>query len=501
MGYGPPVDPVFLSLAFLVGALVSDASRGPVLPQDLRSAILAVTGPNPASFSKVIGRLRAALENPEGRALVAGWPRGSLLPNPGYSTPFGGLVGWFLRQSREFQRLCSLPSGIDAPHRMNLIRWWWAARGFPDLDAWSEEAVMIAVMDHQEMLDARWRHRAPVPSATALASWSDGARIDRLDRPRDLDAEGISSEHCLRRSLHYWNEIERGEIVIVSYRDPDGAPQVTTEVDITGPEPVIVQLQGSGNGHVQDPLARERLAWWLVDVLRIEPFALEPRWAERVGLGHEEMEKEIEETLLGLERFIEVDLSDLISLGDDLHYRASAVQDAVLHGQVSERRALVYLDTNLSVFADGLSAGSQRDIPHLQIEGPDIVKAPSREQSVELVPMGATKWHGVALFGHPDYFAIRAVLRSHDVLFDVRLGNLGQKEPVAAASGTDPLVTISEVFRLSGLMPDLAQWNVLEAPRLAYRSPEDVVAAGREGLVQHVSREEALRPGPIPDPS
>lgn len=251
--------------------------------RDLRSAFRSMGAMPRTTEVRVANELRTALAPVIGpRMLNERWME--ILPNHGLTTRFDDLVPWLGRE-------CSLgrgPKGSrwgDVPLEITAVLEWWEATGRPSLDevSWAQ-AVELGQAWHRAIL-AGLQYRAPVPRAVGIVAWPDGARIARLTTGIEMDAEGISMGHCLRRVLHYSDDVYRGDIVLVSYRCPRGIPQCTIEIDLQGAAPHVVQLQGPHNGEIPDPDARDRLAWWLVREIGLtvpgQPDGQEGPWPTR----------------------------------------------------------------------------------------------------------------------------------------------------------------------------------------------------------------------------
>jgi len=266
-----------VALLALIAAMLSDFSStssigggnrermGADIGPDLFDQIQVVTGGDPGPWTRELRALRSALAGPLGPSLDAAWPRDGM-PRQGAHTRFDALVPWLLMQYRAGSGPEPTFARVDMPLPLSEVLDWTQAT-HPDLTQWTwRNAEREADAWHRSLM-ARQGYRAPVPPDIVLTTWADGATLVRLTTPESFDAEGISMGHCLRRTLHYWDDVTRGEMMIASYRDPQGVPQVTFELDLRSRPPHATQVQGPGNGSIPDPLARARLGWWLVQVL------------------------------------------------------------------------------------------------------------------------------------------------------------------------------------------------------------------------------------------
>lgn len=249
-------------------------------PPDLRGAIESARVAGPVGL-RDLRMLRRILHAPLGTRLAAAWPEQSLLPKAGYTTRFDPIVPWLLREISKGARIDTGLPGVDMPLDVGEVLDWAAATD-PDLDRFNwAQAKHEARLWHQDLTRGH-TVGTPVMPAPALATWADGARIERLVTGERLDAEGLSMGHCLRRTLHYWDDARDGEIALLSYRNPRGVPTVTVEIRLTDARPWVVQFQGPGNGPIHDADTRDRMAWWLVRHLGLEvgPFPI-PSWRAR----------------------------------------------------------------------------------------------------------------------------------------------------------------------------------------------------------------------------
>jgi len=94
------------------------------------------------------------------------------------------------------------------------------------------------------------------------ARFKDGAVIIEITDPKiSLKAEGLAMGHCVGQTQHgHPQMLSRGDIRVFSYRDPDGVPQATWEIDARTLQ--TMDLQGQGNSVLRDNVARERMIWF-----------------------------------------------------------------------------------------------------------------------------------------------------------------------------------------------------------------------------------------------
>jgi hypothetical protein len=185
--------------------------------------------------------------------------------------------------------------------RLEMLRWatqsllldWF--RGNPDVKIHQMSFYRIvaeAIRDHRRHLLERLRlEHGPAlqqldeaaSNFVERASFKDGAKIVELTTVSALVYEGRAMGHCIGDFRHgHPQKLQRGETRVFSYRDPAGKPQATWEVGtktqmnpdprgnrwIEGQSLPTLDLQGPGNGPIQDPLARHRLAWFMVAMRR-----------------------------------------------------------------------------------------------------------------------------------------------------------------------------------------------------------------------------------------
>ncbi len=285
------LDPLLLWLLSLLGALVTDEATGPD-PEpgpDLRQAVQA--GRAAGATDQHVRRLWTLLYPAMGDRWLFQWYDQAPLPPAGLQTRFDGIATWLLGRLVAGDAVPrAVPVGFDMEMPLGEIADWANATDIDPVGlTWAEAHEAAWRWWSSEVRHIR--PRTPVPEATVLIRWPDGARVDRIQTPHEIDSEGLSMDHCLRRHLHYRDDSDRGDIVLLSYRDPTGIPQATVEVDVTGrddgghPEPRIVQLQGPCNGPISDPEARARLAWLLFRRLGFDEQATEVQWRARVDLA------------------------------------------------------------------------------------------------------------------------------------------------------------------------------------------------------------------------
>jgi hypothetical protein len=263
---------------------------------DLRSAILASMrySLDPKAWNDAVKYLRRVLVGPFGYRVDGFWPRGELLPPSGASTRFDFIVPWLIREiAAGSGPMPGIPS-MDTQLDLCKVRDWAEATGMSldmlDQFNWRVDRGKRRSALHEAY--AWWAKEtaglfpgAAIGAAADLVQWPDGARIVRLTRPRHFDEEGLAMGHCLRRNLHYYDDVMDGTCVIQSYRDPNGVPRVTWEINIEHQRPGMVQLQGPGNGPIHDPYAADRLAWFLAAHLGMTADdGLTGLWAERIGI-------------------------------------------------------------------------------------------------------------------------------------------------------------------------------------------------------------------------
>ena len=264
------------------------------MPVDMRDTILYAQRRYGLSDSELYSALRdvkAALQGPLGNFLDAWWPQGSPLPDAGFSSRFDRILPWLIREWSYGRGPRPGWKGADMQLDASKVAGW--ANSLKTTDEALLDAMDQGKWRQAVDIGARWYvdvtqgmvPGVPLQPAATLVRWDDGASIVRLTQARDFDGEGLSMNHCLRQILHYYDDVLNGVCVILSYRDPDGVPRVTWELNIERGRPRIVQLQGPRNGPIHDPDARDRVAWMISSHLNMtEDDGVSGMWAERIGL-------------------------------------------------------------------------------------------------------------------------------------------------------------------------------------------------------------------------
>jgi hypothetical protein len=103
-----------------------------------------------------------------------------------------------------------------------------------------------------------------------VVSFTDGAQIVEILTPTGLAWEGAHMHHCVGRDdVGHPRLLERGQVRIFSYRDPEGKPLATIEVENdsdTFPAWQTRDLQGPHNGPITTLEARVRLGTFLFEL-------------------------------------------------------------------------------------------------------------------------------------------------------------------------------------------------------------------------------------------
>jgi len=172
-----------------------------------------------------------------------------------------------------------IPSDVLPVAFRNLVSYlqdWWRAE-HPNLFAYTwREAVAASDAWHQQF---RGQALAGGPAFPGIpvTRWPDGARIERLVTRRQLESEGASMEHCVGG---HWDSVRDGLGLVFSYRDAGGIPRATWEIiwsiHPSEPDAVIwrvVDLEGPGNGLVQDLGVARRVVAFIVDVIGANLFS------------------------------------------------------------------------------------------------------------------------------------------------------------------------------------------------------------------------------------
>lgn len=117
-----------------------------------------------------------------------------------------------------------------------------------------------------------------------IATGPGGIRLVELRSSLSFDREGLRMEHCLRSTLHYFDEAERGDIRILSLRDAQDRPQVTIELNLRAnreQHDFVRQAQGPRNG----PFPKDTDCDWLRDqiegLMEGSRDAMQSRWLSR----------------------------------------------------------------------------------------------------------------------------------------------------------------------------------------------------------------------------
>lgn len=225
--------------------------------------------------------LASAMMQPEQSVVVLdeSWPP------KGLSTRHDFLVPWMIERIRAGEMPESVPVGHDIEQPIAVVRDWVIFRGPGVLKGKTWDRAYRIAKQWYDFVHCKWISGGPIESAMTIIRFDDGAHIDRLTMRDEFTAEGLSMSHCLRSALHYFDDALRGDIVLISYRDPKGIPQVTVELNISGERPRLVQFQGPGNGRVKDPLCRSRMAWFLTRWLEIPEESIDAHWLARMGLS------------------------------------------------------------------------------------------------------------------------------------------------------------------------------------------------------------------------
>lgn len=225
------------------------------------------------------------------RSLGHVWPSGEL-PLRGVFTRFDPLVPWIVERIRDGNEMGrDLPPGVDAPQDLSYALSFFLAGEVPTRITLGHidegEIGYLSTVARAETSPANReliRPGSPLSGGQQVVCWPDGAQVVRLLDRRSFTEEGLSMDHCLREHLHYFDDALRGDIVLLSYRDPDGVPLVTVEIDVAGDEPCVVQFQGPRNGDVEDRLCRARMAWLITDHIGVWRDSIADLWLERMGL-------------------------------------------------------------------------------------------------------------------------------------------------------------------------------------------------------------------------
>ena len=195
------------------------------------------------------------------------------------------LIPWLAREtSRELKRFRALrrpvpplpiPSApenttvalftLQEPRKLaDVIDWYSAPDGGAGTDlgkmSWLE-ALNKAEAWHEAMLKTEGRRLGAADQGSVTYRWSDGWTAQFLDTPELLEAEGEAMQNCI---ADYWDEVDRGDSVIVSLRNPRGQPrvtiQITQDLDKTWAAEGNLRevLQAEGRGQTQPPAPKYR---------------------------------------------------------------------------------------------------------------------------------------------------------------------------------------------------------------------------------------------------
>jgi hypothetical protein len=158
----------------------------------------------------------------------------------------------------------------DTPEWSRLIDW--VGQMGPDLFRYTVPGAIEASRRWHDSLKGKAGYRETARQhGIVVARWPDGAVVERLVTPLQLEEEGDAMGHCVGG---YWPDVREGRTSIYSYRDPAGVPQATLEIRFEiHLEPGdgrarrligIRQLQGPDDSAITDPAAAHRLLSWLV---------------------------------------------------------------------------------------------------------------------------------------------------------------------------------------------------------------------------------------------
>ena len=462
---------IFSAAFFLLLALAAEA--GSPQEEDLRTLLVRLYGdPLSRQGRRVVGHLRGVLAATLGeRVLKDKWR--DLLPDPGLHTKFAPLLPWLLPLLDTPDRPEASHPGVDIALDLNRVWDWWNANQRPALDGRTWRSVATKADHwHQEHLGTLG-YRTPVPDGVPFIAWEDGAHLDRVETPAGFDLEGIGMGHCLRRTLHYWNDFERGDILIVSYRDHHGVPQATIEVNITDPrQPVIIQLQGPHNGEISDRLVQSRLAWWLVEELGLVADPTQPGqgnayktrptgtnqidtfWAARIGLTPP---RQVQQRASRVQEDASMAVRDAAYGLDQMLHRGITETSALAHAW----RSTMWFLMGLHQEHQGISPPTTRLTPWDRY-GPENGKFITNLES----PRGQV------------VFALKADLPRHMVVWTVHRGE------TLLAEDTNPYDALLRAGLFTAVGPKAE--TTVDLPAVLHR--------GRQGVLRLMTREQALAP-------
>lgn len=186
------------------------------------------------------------------------------MPPLGFRSYYEPMVPWLGREAaRSFiadRGGGPLPSLLD-----------WYESEHPDLMSMSWAEATDASDEWHKQFIGQDEYKKPSHKAVTVASWPDGATLQRITTEAQLDSEGTSMGHCVGG---YWSDVRDDRSIILSYRDPDGVPQATLEIKIqaVGPikdsstsVPFIVQAKARDDVPVTDGKVRNRLGYFVLN--------------------------------------------------------------------------------------------------------------------------------------------------------------------------------------------------------------------------------------------
>jgi hypothetical protein len=136
----------------------------------------------------------------------------------------------------------------------NVLDWFHATH--PDLTRFSIPEAIDAATTWHAALPAGSLPSGLEPGIV-VARWADGATLQRLVTRRAVEDEGKAMRHCVGS---HWSDVARG-VAVFSYRDVEGNPQATFEVESQR----LSDLEGFKNGVLTDVLVAGRVWRWLAD--------------------------------------------------------------------------------------------------------------------------------------------------------------------------------------------------------------------------------------------
>jgi hypothetical protein len=191
------------------------------------------------------------------RGLLERWIEIATLP-PRPSATTRSEVVHPMRQAKDF-----VNAEVETRRRRLQEHWpslmdWVEATG-SDLYRYDLEGAIAASHAWHDQFKGKAGYREATSRGIVWVRWPDGATIERLVTAKLLEEEGDSMGHCVGG---YWSEVRDGNSIVYSYRDPQGIPQATLEVDsgeVSETRGETIQLQGPDDGPITDPLARLRM--------------------------------------------------------------------------------------------------------------------------------------------------------------------------------------------------------------------------------------------------